>query len=78
MFIQLLLVLSLFLLLPAAGVLSTGVSARLLLGFGLMATAAVNLAFGASSSMALFCTLWGINGMLQGVGAPACATILTR
>jgi sugar phosphate permease len=30
-----------------------------------MATAAVNLAFGASSSMAAFCTLWGINGMLQ-------------
>jgi hypothetical protein len=41
------------------------VSARLLLGLGLMATAAVNLAFGASSSMTAFCTLWGINGMLQ-------------
>lgn len=62
----------------AAGVLSTGVSARLLLGLGLMATAAVNIGFGASSSMMLFCTLWGLNGMLQGVGAPACATILTR
>jgi OPA family sugar phosphate sensor protein UhpC-like MFS transporter len=61
-----------------AGVLSTGVSARLLLGLGLMATAAVNIGFGASSSMAVFCTLWGLNGMLQGVGAPACATILTR
>jgi sugar phosphate permease len=48
-----------------AGVVSTAVSARLLLGLGLMATAAVNLAFGASSSMAAFCTLWGINGMLQ-------------
>jgi hypothetical protein len=48
-----------------AGVLSTAVSARLLLGLGLMATAAVNLAFGASSSMTAFCTLWGINGMLQ-------------
>jgi OPA family sugar phosphate sensor protein UhpC-like MFS transporter len=59
-------------------VLSTGVSARLLLGLGLMATAAVNIGFGASSSMAVFCTLWGLNGMLQGVGAPACATILTR
>ncbi|WIA12279.1 hypothetical protein OEZ85_012339 [Tetradesmus obliquus] len=43
-----------------------------------MATAAVNIGFGASSSMMLFCTLWGLNGMLQGVGAPACATILTR
>lgn len=48
-----------------AGVVSTAVSPRLLLGLGLMATAAVNLAFGASSSMAAFCTLWGINGMLQ-------------
>eukprot|EP00879_Flechtneria_rotunda_P013225 GHRR01013810.1.p1 GENE.GHRR01013810.1~~GHRR01013810.1.p1 ORF type:complete len:450 (+),score=159.08 GHRR01013810.1:172-1521(+) len=62
----------------AAGVLSTGVSPRLLLGLGLMATAAVNLAFGASSTMTVFCVLWGLNGMLQGVGAPACATILTR
>lgn len=48
-----------------AGVLSTAVSPRLLLGLGLMATATVNLAFGASSSMTAFCTLWGINGMLQ-------------
>eukprot|EP00775_Hariotina_reticulata_P011432 gene11432-11578_t len=62
----------------AAGVVSAGVSARLLLGLGLMATAAVNLAFGASSAMTAFCMLWGINGMLQGVGAPACANILTR
>eukprot|EP00878_Enallax_costatus_P019444 GHUV01020515.1.p1 GENE.GHUV01020515.1~~GHUV01020515.1.p1 ORF type:complete len:354 (+),score=105.03 GHUV01020515.1:441-1502(+) len=61
-----------------AGVVSTAVSARLLLGLGLMATAAVNLAFGASSSLSIFCVLWGINGMLQGVGAPACANILTR
>jgi sugar phosphate permease len=30
-----------------------------------MATAAVNLAFGASSTMTAFCVLWGINGMLQ-------------
>lgn len=61
-----------------AGVVSTAVSARLLLGIGLMATAAVNLAFGASSALSIFCVLWGINGMLQGVGAPACANILTR
>lgn len=59
-----------------AGVVSTAVSARLLLGLGLMATAAVNLAFGASSSMTAFCTLWGINGMLQ-VGSAAWAAALS-
>lgn len=58
-----------------AGVVSTAVSARLLLGLGLMATAAVNLAFGASSTMTAFCTLWGINGMLQ-VGGTGCGARL--
>jgi sugar phosphate permease len=61
-----------------SGVLGASVSARLMLGLGLMATAATNLAFGASSSMTMFCVLWGLNGMLQGVGAPSCASILTR
>ncbi len=61
-----------------SGVLGAQFSARYLLGFGLMATAAVNLAFGASSALPAFCVLWGLNGALQGVGAPTCATILTR
>jgi hypothetical protein len=48
-----------------SGVLGSQFSARLLLGCGLMATAAVNLAFGASSTLTWFCVLWGLNGMLQ-------------
>jgi sugar phosphate permease len=61
-----------------SGVVAASVSSRLLLGLGLAATAAVCLAFGASSSLPLFVALWGFNGMLQGVGAPSCASILTR
>ncbi len=61
-----------------AGVMGAQFSARLMLGLGLMATATVNIAFGFSSSLTAFCLLWGLNGMLQGVGAPTCATILTR
>lgn len=61
-----------------SGVVATSVSSRMLLGLGLAATAAVNLAFGASSALPIFCVLWGMNGMLQGVGAPSCASILTR
>ncbi|KAI8464482.1 MAG: hexose-phosphate transporter, major isoform [Monoraphidium minutum] len=61
-----------------SGVVASSVSSRILLGVGLAATAAVCIAFGFSSSLPLFCVLWGLNGMLQGVGAPACASILTR
>jgi len=37
----------------------------------------VNIAFGASSTLPLFCILWAMNGILQGFGAPSCAKILT-
>ena len=42
-----------------------------------MATAAVNVAFGAGTGMAWFCTFWALNGVLQGFGGPCCARILT-
>lgn len=61
-----------------SGVVASTVSSRLLLGVGLALTAGVNLAFGASSVLPAFVLLWGMNGMLQGVGAPSCASILTR
>lgn len=48
-----------------------------MLGGGLIATGLVNIAFGASSTLPLFCVLWAINGILQGFGAPSCAKILT-
>lgn len=60
-----------------SGVLGSRTSPRLLLAGGLAATAAMNLAFGFSTSMAWFAVFWSINGMLQGLGAPGCARILT-
>jgi len=43
----------------------------------LIATGLVNIAFGASSTLPVFCFLWAANGILQGFGAPSCAKILT-
>lgn len=60
-----------------SGVLGSRTSPTLLLAGGLMATAALNIAFGFSTSLVWFCTWWAMNGMLQGVGAPCCARILT-
>lgn len=42
-----------------------------------MATALMNVAFGFSTSMLWFAAFWSVNGMLQGLGAPGCARILT-
>lgn len=48
-------------------------SPRVVLALGLAATAAVNIAFGFGASYAWFLACWGLNGLLQGMGAPACA-----
>ncbi|CAL8460878.1 g409 [Coccomyxa elongata] len=60
-----------------SGVLGARTSPTILLSGGLAATAFVNIAFGMSSSYPLLLALWGLNGLLQGLGAPACARILT-
>lgn len=60
-----------------SGVVGAKFSPSLLLGGGLMATAAINIAFGFGSSLTWFCFFWALNGMLQGVGGPCCARILT-
>ncbi|KAF5830688.1 major facilitator superfamily [Dunaliella salina] len=61
------------------GVMGAKFSARNMLGWGLVATALVNIAFGLSgASVAAMTILWFINGGLQGLGAPASASILTR
>lgn len=62
----------------ASGVLGSKVSARLMLTVGLGATAAVNLLFGLGGPVQWLCALWALNGVLQGCGAPTCASILTR
>lgn len=60
-----------------SGVLGSRTSPRALLAGGLAVTAALNVGFGVSSLLPVFCVLWALNGMLQGVGAPCCARILT-
>lgn len=60
-----------------SGVLGARTSPTLLLAGGLMATALMNGAFGFGTTLAWFCTFWGLNGMLQGLGGPSCARILT-
>lgn len=60
-----------------SGVVGDVLSPSVMLGGGLIATGLVNIAFGASSTLPLFCMLWAINGILQGFGAPSCAKILT-
>lgn len=60
-----------------SGVVGARFSATTLLAGGLMATAAINIAFGFGSTLTWFCFFWALNGTLQGVGGPCCARILT-
>ncbi|CAL8466766.1 g6302 [Coccomyxa elongata] len=60
-----------------SGVLGARTSPTLMLAGGLMATACVNLLFGAGNTLPWFLTFWAINGILQGFGGPCCARILT-
>ncbi len=48
-----------------SGVLGARTSPTLMLAGGLMATAAVNLLFGAGNTLPWFLTFWAINGILQ-------------
>ncbi|KAA6417684.1 MAG: MFS transporter [Trebouxia sp. A1-2] len=61
----------------ASGVLGARTSPTVLLAGGLIATALVNVAFGFGHAYLWFCVCWGANGLLQGLGAPACARFLT-
>ena len=54
-----------------SGVLGARTSPTLMLAGGLMATAAVNLLFGAGNAMPWFMTFWAINGILQARRLPA-------
>ncbi|CAL6306257.1 unnamed protein product [Bathycoccus prasinos] len=60
-----------------SGVVGDALSPSIMLGGGLVATGFVNIMFGASSILPVFCVLWAMNGILQGFGAPSCAKILT-
>jgi sugar phosphate permease len=48
-----------------SGVLGARTSPTIMLAGGLIATAAVNLLFGAGNSLPWFLTFWAINGILQ-------------
>jgi hypothetical protein len=48
-----------------SGVLGARTSPTLMLSGGLLATAAVNLLFGAGNAMPWFMTFWALNGILQ-------------
>lgn len=61
-----------------AGVLGDRLKPNQMLALGLLATAATNAVFGMGSHLAWFVTLWILNGLFQGTGAPACARLLTK
>lgn len=58
-----------------SGVLGARTSPRVMLAGGLIATALVNIAFGAGNSLPWFLTFWAINGILQ---ASLCAAFPCR
>ena len=49
----------------AGGVLGAKISARLMLGGGLLITALINITFGFAHSVTAFTALWFLNGSLQ-------------
>lgn len=60
-----------------SGVVGDVLSPRVMLASGLALTACVNIAFGCAGTLPWFVALWGLNGILQGWGGPACAKIIT-
>eukprot|EP00747_Dinoflagellata_sp_TGD_P110199 gnl/TRDRNA2_/TRDRNA2_170895_c1_seq1.p1 gnl/TRDRNA2_/TRDRNA2_170895_c1~~gnl/TRDRNA2_/TRDRNA2_170895_c1_seq1.p1 ORF type:complete len:608 (+),score=88.40 gnl/TRDRNA2_/TRDRNA2_170895_c1_seq1:192-1826(+) len=60
-----------------SGVVSDRLSPRTMLSLGLFLTGVMNLAFGASNTLLFFCLTWGMNGILQGFGAPCCSKLIT-
>lgn len=60
-----------------SGVMADKSNPRYFMAFGLILTGILNIAFGMSSSIALFALFWGLNGWFQGWGWPPCAKLLT-
>jgi len=61
-----------------SGVLSDRSNARYFMAIGLLLTGVFNIFFGCSSSFLFFAIFWGLNGLFQGWGGPACAKLLTH
>lgn len=60
------------------GFLADRLPVRVLLPLGIFLSAAVNLVMGSSTALWVAVALWGVNGLFQGVGAPASVVALTR
>lgn len=60
-----------------SGVLADRINPKYLMGFGLMASAFVNIGFGLSSWFSAFLILWSVNSIFQGMGMPPCSRLLT-
>lgn len=60
----------------SSGILADKTNPRYLMGWGLVVTGIMNLAFGFSSSVWAFALFWTLNGVFQGFGAPPCAKLL--
>jgi phosphoglycerate transporter family protein len=60
------------------GILADRANARVFMALALLACAAINVCFGASSSIGFFALFWMLNGWFQGMGYPPCARLLTH
>ncbi|XP_020793359.2 glucose-6-phosphate exchanger SLC37A4a isoform X1 [Boleophthalmus pectinirostris] len=61
-----------------SGVLSDKLSARWLFSIGLFFVGGINVVFSWSSTVAVFSTLWFLNGLGQGLGWPPCGRLLRK
>ncbi|KAK7882922.1 hypothetical protein WMY93_029096 [Mugilogobius chulae] len=61
-----------------SGVLSDQLSARWLFSIGLFFVGGINVVFSWSSTVAVFSTLWFLNGLGQGLGWPPCGRVLRK
>lgn len=61
-----------------SGVLADKSNPRYFMALGLFLTGLCNIFFGMSSSLGMFIVFWGLNGLFQGFGWPACARSLTN
>ncbi len=60
------------------GMLGDRANARWFMVFGLICSAAINVAFGFSSAIIAFGVFWMLNGWFQGMGFPPCARLMTH
>jgi phosphoglycerate transporter family protein len=60
------------------GMIGDRVNARLFMALGLLLSAAMNFAFGLSSTALALGVFWMLNGWFQGIGFPPCARLMTH